>query len=157
MTIKKNNHFIEVFIQAEAGSTKRLQVDETTLQIQRELTLALEHPWSYGFILQTFSADEDGLDCFVITHTPLKAGSIVRCIPVGVLEMWEGAHPDPKILAVPKGENTDLPGGIHSILSLFLFNLFTHFPDNILRIGEIRPASAAWDLIQVSKRTNTAP
>jgi inorganic pyrophosphatase len=155
-SIERDN-LIKVFIQAEAHSANRLRVNESTLQIQKEILLPMEHPWPYGFILHTCAADGDGLDCFVITHTPLKAGSIVRCNPVGVLELWEGSEPDPKILAVPDGESTELPGETHSTLSLFLFNLFTHFPDTILRIGEILPASTAWDLIQGSKRTNTDP
>jgi len=146
---------IEVFIQGEAGSFKRLQMDETTLKIQREINLPAAHPWPGGFVVNTQGEDGDGLDCFVITHTPLKAGSIVRCTPVGVLELWEGSEPDPKILAVPEGESTELPGEVHSTLSLFLFSLFTHFPDTILRIGEILPASEAWELIRGSKLTGT--
>jgi inorganic pyrophosphatase len=152
----ESKNLIEVFIQSEAHSNRRLIVNETTLKIQREKTLPLEHPWPYGFILNTLAEDGDGLDCFVIIDTPLKAGSIVRCEPVGILEMWEGQEPDPKILAVPNGESAELPGETHSTLSLFLFNLFTHFPDTVLRIGEILPASVAQELIQVSKHTNSA-
>jgi len=154
MSLKDKNKDIEVFIQAEAHSTKRLRVNETSLQIQQEIRLPLEHPWPYGFILHTCAQDGDSLDCFVITNKSLIAGSIVHCTPVGLLEMWEGAEFDPKILAVLKGESPDLPGDVHSTISLFLFNLFTHFPNTALNIGEILPASVAQELIQVNRQIN---
>jgi inorganic pyrophosphatase len=148
---------IQVFIQAEAQSKQRLQVDETTLAIKKTLILPIRHPYAYGFILNSHAMDGDGLDCFVITSTALHAGEIIACEPVAVLEMWENHEADSKVLAVPLGEDTALPHSVQSTLSLFLFNLFTHFPDSGLRIGDLLPASAAREFIQQARLNSNAP
>ncbi|MGB5705513.1 MAG: inorganic diphosphatase [Arenicellales bacterium] len=54
-----------------------------------------------GYIPETLSADGDPVDVLVMTPRPLITGSVIRCRPVGVLEMEDEAEDDAKLLAVP--------------------------------------------------------
>ncbi len=59
------------------------------------------YPANYGYIPQTLSEDGDPVDVLVITPHPLLSGSVIRCRPIGVLNMTDEAGPDAKLLAVP--------------------------------------------------------
>lgn len=131
----------EVYIQSEKNSRFRLRVDETSLEIHAHDELPLPHPWAYGFVLNTRAADGDCLDCFVITNQVLKAGSIVPCQAVALLQMWENQEADHKILAVPVGEMMELPDPVPTVIQLFLRQCFKAFPQIDLRFGDIHPAS----------------
>ncbi|MCK4588075.1 MAG: inorganic diphosphatase, partial [Gammaproteobacteria bacterium] len=43
----------------------------------------------------------DAADVLVVTPTPLISGSVIRCRPVGMLQMTDESGVDAKILAVP--------------------------------------------------------
>ena len=49
----------------------------------------------------TVCGDGDPADVLVILPLPLVPGSVIRCIPVGVLKMTDEAGGDEKIVAVP--------------------------------------------------------
>ena len=80
---------IEVFIQVEAGSRERNLYDEKTLEYKGTRRALLPYPYAYGFIVATSAADGDNVDCYVITEDRLKAGTIVECVPIGLLEQEE--------------------------------------------------------------------
>jgi len=65
------------------------------------MSTAMHYPCNYGYVPQTLSDDGDPVDVLVLAPFPLVTGSVVRCRPIGVLEMEDEAGMDAKILAVP--------------------------------------------------------
>ena len=69
--------------------------------VDRFMSTAMHYPCNYGYIPQTLSDDGDPADVLVLAPFPLVTGSVVRCRPIGVLNMDDEAGGDAKILAVP--------------------------------------------------------
>ena len=85
------------------GEPVKYEVDKETgaMFVDRFLATAMRYPCNYGYIPQTLSADGDPVDVLVLTPRPLISGSVIRCRPLGVLEMEDEAGDDAKLLAVP--------------------------------------------------------
>lgn len=81
----------------------KYEVDKETgaIFVDRILSTPMRYPANYGYIPRTLGGDGDPLDVLVILPLPLIAGSVVRCIPVGVLKMIDEAGDDEKLVAVP--------------------------------------------------------
>ena len=81
----------------------KYEVDKETgaLFVDRFMGTAMHYPCNYGYIPHTLSDDGDPVDVLVITPFPLVVGVVVRCRPLGVLEMVDEAGGDEKLLAVP--------------------------------------------------------
>ncbi len=99
---------MRVFIENEAGSRRKNIYDERTLAHLRSVEVSAAYPFPYGFVLGTISGDGDAVDCFVLTETPLRSGTIVECEPVGLLEQIEDGEIDHKVLAVLPGTDARL-------------------------------------------------
>src|SRR6202007_1292061 len=69
--------------------------------VDRFLATAMHYPCNYGYVPPPLSDDGDPLDALVITPFPLQHGVVVRCRPLGVLDMQDEAGGDQKLLAVP--------------------------------------------------------
>ena len=61
----------------------------------------MRYPANYGFIPNTLCDDGDPLDVLVVTPFPLIHGAVVRCRPLGVLNMVDESGGDAKLIAVP--------------------------------------------------------
>ena len=95
---------INVIIEIAANSAPvKYEVDKDSgaLFVDRFLSTPMFYPANYGYVPQTLSDDGDPVDVLVVTPHPLLAGSVIRCRPVGVLNMTDEAGADAKILAVP--------------------------------------------------------
>ena len=95
---------INVIIEIPANSQPvKYEVDKDSgaLFVDRFMSTAMFYPANYGYIPQTLSEDGDPVDVLVITPLPLLSGSVIRCRPIGVLNMTDEAGADAKILAVP--------------------------------------------------------
>ncbi len=81
----------------------KYEVDKETgaLFVDRFMSTAMQYPCNYGYVPQTLSDDGDPVDVLVLAPFPLALGSVVRCRPIGMLEMEDEAGNDAKILAVP--------------------------------------------------------
>ncbi len=81
----------------------KYQVDKDTgaMFVDRFMTTAMHYPCNYGYIPHTLSKDGDPIDVLVLTPAPLISGSVVRCRPIGVLNMTDESGDDAKVLAVP--------------------------------------------------------
>lgn len=81
----------------------KYEVDKATgaMFVDRFMNTAMHYPCNYGYIPKTLSEDGDPVDVLVIAPIPLISGAVVRCRPVGVLNMADEKGPDAKILAVP--------------------------------------------------------
>ncbi|MGD2083683.1 MAG: inorganic diphosphatase [Chromatiales bacterium] len=95
---------INVIIEIPAHSDPvKYEVDKETgaMFVDRFMGTAMHYPCNYGYVPHTLSADGDPVDVMVVTPTPLITGSVVRCRPVGVLQMTDESGDDAKVLAVP--------------------------------------------------------
>lgn len=94
--------FIAV-IEISKGSKKKYEVDSETgfVMLNRVLHTSTQYPSNYGFIPRTVSADGDALDVLVLCSEALDPMSLVRCYPIGIVEMVDDGVADEKIIAVP--------------------------------------------------------
>ena len=141
---------IKVLIQTAGGSSERRVYDERTLEYKetRKFHQSPPYPYPYGFILGTYSDDGGCVDCYVITHEPLAAGSIVECEPVGLLEQHEGDEIDHKILATVPGEVIELNQDVVEKLRNFIYAAFAQSPDGYIAVGDLLPREQALEHIQ---------
>ncbi|WP_222565591.1 inorganic diphosphatase [Novilysobacter antarcticus] len=83
--------------------------------VDRILSTPMRYPCNYGYVPHTLCGDGDPADVMVILPLPLIPGSVIRCRPVGVLNMSDEAGKDEKILAVPVAKVFAGYGHIHDI------------------------------------------
>ena len=85
------------------GEPVKYEVDKATgaVFVDRFLNTAMYYPCNYGYVPQTISNDGDPVDVLVVTPVPLIPGAVVRCRPVGLLDMTDESGEDAKVLAVP--------------------------------------------------------
>lgn len=139
---------IKVLIQTASGTSERRVYEEHTLEYKGTQEFRTPpYPYPYGFILGTHSDDSGCVDCYVITHQSLEAGSIVECEPMGLLEQHEGDEIDHKILSVLLGENIELNQNEVDTLRDFINISFAKFHEHI-RVGELLPREEALRHIQ---------
>jgi len=129
---------INVIIEIPAHSDPvKYEVDKETgaMFVDRFMGTAMHYPCNYGYIPHTLSADGDPADVLVVTPVPLISGSVIRCRPIGLLEMTDESGDDAKILAVPvdklcrqfRGAHgpEDMPPGLTDQIAHF----FEHYKD----------------------------
>lgn len=145
------NLVMKVFIENEAGSTKKNLFNEKTLKFRKNVEVSRPYPFPYGFVIGTTSGDGDNLDCFVITKRPLKTGEVIDVEPIGMFEQVEDGKADPKIIAKFKDEEVIVNPELQTKLSNFVSHVFDHLPDKIVEIGRFLGAKEALKLIQSCK------
>ncbi|HEY9201010.1 MAG TPA: inorganic diphosphatase [Gammaproteobacteria bacterium] len=123
---------INVVIEIPAhGSPVKYEVekDSGTLMVDRFMGTAMFYPCNYGFMPHTLSEDGDPVDVLVVTPVPLISGSVIRCRPIGMLEMTDEAGEDHKVLAVPVSKLTKLYDKVEKPQDLHddMLNQITHF------------------------------
>ncbi|RDH81626.1 MAG: inorganic diphosphatase [endosymbiont of Galathealinum brachiosum] len=123
---------INVVIEIPAhGPPVKYEVDKDsgTLTVDRFMGTAMFYPCNYGFLPHTLSEDGDPVDVLVVTPVPLISGSVIRCRPIGMLEMVDEAGEDHKILAVPVKQLTKLYDDVESPQDLHddMLGQITHF------------------------------
>ncbi len=81
----------------------KYEVDKQTgaLFVDRFMMTAMHYPCNYGYIPHTIADDGDPVDVLVITPFPVTTGAVIRCRPLGVLQMQDEAGGDAKVIAVP--------------------------------------------------------
>ena len=81
----------------------KYEIDKASgaLFVDRFMMTAMHYPANYGYVPQTIADDDDPVDVLVHTPFPLLPGVVVRCRPLGVLQMDDEAGGDAKLLAVP--------------------------------------------------------
>ncbi|TKB51469.1 inorganic diphosphatase [Ferrimonas sediminicola] len=80
--------------------------DSGALFVDRFMKSPMFYPANYGYVNQTLSLDGDPVDVLVPSPYPLAPGSVIRCRPVGVLNMTDESGEDAKIVAVPHSKLT---------------------------------------------------
>jgi inorganic pyrophosphatase len=104
------NHF-RAIIEIPKGSKVKYELDKRTglLWLDRVLHSAVHYPANYGFLPQTFCADNDPLDVLVLGQEPVVPLCILRAKAIGMMTMSDDKGPDDKIIAV----HVDDPEYVH--------------------------------------------
>ena len=101
----KPNDFVAC-VEIEAGNKNKYELDKETglIILDRVLYTSTHYPMNYGFIPLTYCDDHDPLDVFVLCSQPIEKMSLVRCFPIGVINMKDRDEGDEKIIAIPFGD-----------------------------------------------------
>ena len=93
---------IEVTVEIPSGSRNKYEYDHVRHRfvLDRTLYSSVHYPCDYGFIEGSMADDGDPLDVLVVIAEPTFPGCVVRCRPIGVLDMADEKGHDFKILAV---------------------------------------------------------
>src|SRR5262252_1745208 len=81
----------------------KYEVDKSSgaIFVDRVLSTPMRYPCNYGYIPHTLSGDGDPADVLVMIPLPLIPGAVIRCRPIGALNMTDEGGEDTKIVAVP--------------------------------------------------------
>lgn len=129
---------INVIIEIPSHSDPvKYEVDKTTgaMFVDRFMNTAMHYPCNYGYIPKTLSPDGDPVDVLVVTPIPLISGSVIRCRPVGMLNMTDEAGADAKLLAVPIDKlchmfrHVQSPQDLSQMLLAQISHFFEHYKD----------------------------
>ena len=103
--------------------------DDNMLIVDRFMATCMQYPANYGFVPNTLSEDGDPVDVLVVTPHPLRHGAVIRCRPVGVLNMTDESGVDAKIIAVPHDKLTPLYHHVKEVKDLpeLLLKQIEHF------------------------------
>lgn len=139
---------VKVFIENEAGSSKKNIFDEKTFEYRKTVEVSAPYPYPYGFIPGTTSGDGDNLDCFVITDRQLKTGDIVEAELIGMFEQREDGEEDHKVLAVLPGEHGEITAELEEKLRTFVLSVFAHREGKTMEVGSFHGMEEAEALLE---------
>ncbi len=150
--------YVAIEIPANSSPVKyELDKDMGALLVDRFMATPMFYPANYGFIPHTLADDGDPLDVLVVTPYAVQAGSVIRCRPVGVLNMEDEAGGDAKLVAVPHDKLTksyshvkeveDLPDLLKEQIQHFFENYKTLEPGKWVKVQGWANADAARDAI----------
>ncbi|HTS22582.1 MAG TPA: inorganic diphosphatase [Casimicrobiaceae bacterium] len=119
------------------GDPIKYEVDKETgaVFVDRFMATAMRYPCNYGYIPRTLSEDGDPCDVLVISPVPLITGVVVRCRPIGMLQMDDESGRDAKVLAVPIDKLSSLyralesPRDLPEIATRQIAHFFEHYKD----------------------------
>jgi len=129
---------LNVIIEIPAHSDPvKYEVDKETgaMFVDRFMGTAMHYPCNYGYVPHTLSEDGDPVDVLVVTPIPLISGSVIRCRPVGILQMTDESGKDAKVLAVPVDKLCSLyrkvqgPNDLPEMLISQIAHFFEHYKD----------------------------
>lgn len=124
----KPDDFIAV-IEISKGSKKKYELDKETglIILDRILYTSTHYPANYGFIPRTYGDDMDPLDVLVLCSESIEPLTLVRCYPIGVMNMIDNGMGDEKIIAIPFNDpNFNIYKNINE-LPPHLFSEMRHF------------------------------
>ncbi|SES85614.1 inorganic pyrophosphatase [Marinobacter segnicrescens] len=153
--------YVAIEIPANSSPVKyEIDKDMGAVMVDRFMTAPMFYPANYGFIPHTLADDGDPLDVLVITPYPVQPGSIIRCRPVGVLNMEDEAGGDAKLVAVPHDKLTkaytdvkdinDVPQLLRDQIQHFFENYKTLEPGKWVKVQNWDNAEAARKAIEES-------
>ena len=133
----------------------KYELDKETgaLFVDRYLNTSMVYPCNYGYIPRTLAADGDPVDVLLATPMPIIHGAVIRCRPIGVLDMTDEAGDDGKVLAIPIDKVSRFHHQVHSPQDMqpALLEQITHFfehykdlePNKWVRVNGWRGEEAA--------------
>ena len=149
------NDFIAV-IEIEKGSKNKYELDKETghIILDRILYTSTHYPANYGLIPRTFADDGDPLDVLVVSSESIAPLSLVRCYPIGVINMQDQGSMDEKIIAIPFNDPTynsyhsihELPQHIFEEMRHF-FSVYKNLENKTTAVNEVSGKEAALTVI----------
>jgi inorganic pyrophosphatase len=156
----KTDDFV-VVIEISKGSKKKYELDKHTglIELNRILYTSTQYPSNYGFIPRTLSADGDPLDVLVLCSESLDPLTLVRCYPIGVVEMIDNDQCDEKIIAIPFKDPTfncykdikNLPKHVSAEILHFL-GVYKALEDGVTEVRPIEARTKAMKVIKEAKQ-----
>lgn len=154
---------INVIIEIPANHAPiKYEVDKEmdALVVDRFMATPMFYPANYGYINNTLADDGDPLDVLVVTPYPVVPGSVIRCRPVGMLNMSDESGGDEKLIAVPHDkvcaqykeikEYTDLPALLLQQIEHFFENYKDLEPGKWVKIDGWKGSKEALEVIKSS-------
>ena len=148
--------FIAV-IEIEKGSKNKYELDKETghIILDRILYTSTHYPANYGLIPRTYADDHDPLDVLVLSSESIAPLSLVRCYPIGVINMQDQGMMDEKIIAIPFEDPTyngytsieELPTHIFEEMRHF-FRVYKSLEDKPTVVHEVQGPDVAKDIIR---------
>jgi inorganic pyrophosphatase len=153
--------YVAIEIPANSSPVKyELDKDMGALLVDRFMATPMFYPANYGFIPHTLADDGDPLDVLVVTPYAVQAGSVIRCRPIGVLNMEDEAGGDAKLVAVPHDKLTQSYHNVREIEDLpeLLRDQIQHFFERYkdlekgkwVKVTGWEPAAKAAELINTA-------
>ncbi len=132
---------INVIIEIPADSDPvkyEIDKDSDAIFVDRFMAAPMFYPANYGYINNTLADDGDALDVLVVTPYPVVPGSVIRCRPVGVLNMTDEAGEDAKLVAVPHDKLSKAYKDVQDVNDLpeLLLARIKHFFENYKGLEE---------------------
>lgn len=109
--------------------------DSGLVMVDRFIGTSMVYPCEYGFVPHTLSEDGDPVDVLVVSPYTLAPGSVIRCRPIGMLQMTDESGKDAKILAVPvdkltpRYKHVQAPEDLGNHLLNTIEHFFKHYKD----------------------------
>lgn len=125
--------YVVIEIPANSSPIKyEIDKDSHAVFVDRFMATPMFYPANYGYIPNTLGDDGDPLDVLVVTPYPVVPGSVIRCRPVGILNMSDEAGQDAKLVAVPHDKLTVLYRDVKEVADLpqLLIQQIQHFFEN---------------------------
>ena len=130
-------HDINVVIEIPAGSGVKYEIDKESgaLVVDRVVFTPMAYPAAYGFIPGTLADDGDPADALVLISAPIVPGAVIRCRPIGLLQMEDESGQDEKIICVPHNKVHPEYSDIHEVAQLpaikrdAIKHFFEHYKD----------------------------
>ena len=116
-------------VEISKGSKKKYELDKETglIILDRILYTSTHYPANYGFIPRTYGDDLDPLDVLVLCSESIEPLTLVKCYPIGVMNMIDNGMRDEKIIAIPCNDpNFNMSKNINE-LPAHLFSEMRHF------------------------------
>ncbi len=116
-------------VEISKGSKKKYELDKETgyIILDRILHTSTHYPANYGFIPRTYGDDNDPLDVLVMCSEAIEPMTLVRCYPIGVMNMIDNGKGDEKIIAIPYNDPTYNMYTNIDELPPHIFNEMKHF------------------------------
>lgn len=156
---------IYAVVETPRGSTCKLNFDPDlrAFTLAKPLMAGLAYPYDWGFIPSTEAEDGDPLDVLILHNARTFPGVVLRCKPIGILEVEQKAHGkkerNDRVFAVPDCSPLEadledvrrLPARAHEELELFFRATDALEPKQIDFLGWRGPGHAVKRIKQLSQ------
>ena len=152
-----------VAVEIPKGTAIKYELDKETgmLYFDRLLKTSMVYPANYGMIPRTLGGDNDPIDVMIIGNYTLEPLALVRCRPLGMIEMIDNNEADEKVIAVAVKDHNfsnvkdikDLPAQTVAEISHFLKSYKALQDDNNVVIKPAKDKTAAVKLIATAMQT----
>ena len=132
-----NDIYVIIEIPAESSPVKyEIDKDSDAVFVDRFMAAPMFYPANYGYVNNTLADDGDALDVLVLTPHPIMTGSVIRCRPVGILNMTDEAGEDAKLVAVPHEKLSQAYNDIHDVEDIpqLTKDRISHFFENYKKL-----------------------